>query len=189
MPSRRLYWDACVALHYIEGTPEWLPVLERLLGNSADASNELELITSTFSVVEVAFTEAEKRQLEHAQESEDRITKFWQSRAISLVDAHELIAIDARAIVRDSLFNQWLIKPKDAIHLATAKRLGVVAFHTMDKRLLACDGKFPFTICVPDLLWSTSASAVEQLRFPSEAAASGPPSESQQIGAPRSADP
>jgi hypothetical protein len=28
---KRIYWDSCVFLLYIEGTPEWMPILDSLL--------------------------------------------------------------------------------------------------------------------------------------------------------------
>jgi len=84
MPSeeRRIYWDSCVILHYIEGTPEWLPTLERLLANSADPDSSVELITSTLAIAEVAYTEAEKQQLNWSAEAAMAIERFWSSRAI-----------------------------------------------------------------------------------------------------------
>ena len=157
--NRRLvYWDSCIPVHYIEGTPEWLPILDNLLANSADQASELQLITSTFTITEVAFTEAEKVHLKEFPQAREAIESFWRSRAITLVELHELIAMEARDIVRRSMMERWKIKPNDAVHLATAQHLEVNAFHTLDKALLACDDRFPFRITAPDLFWSTKTS-------------------------------
>lgn len=129
-----------------------LQVLEDLLSNSADAGNPIEIVTSAFTITEVAYLEAEKAQLAASDSAWEAIRDFWDERVILPVELHERIAMDAREIVRESKFGQWTVKPKDAVHLATAQRLGCRAFHTYDKGLLACDGRFPFPITVPDLL-------------------------------------
>lgn len=35
-PKPRIYWDACVVLHYIEGSPRWLPALDALLEQASE---------------------------------------------------------------------------------------------------------------------------------------------------------
>lgn len=54
-----IYWDSCVFLHYIDGTPEWLPILDALL-DEASATDELIIVTSTVSISEVAFAQVER---------------------------------------------------------------------------------------------------------------------------------
>lgn len=57
--SRRIYWDANVFLNYIENHPDRIATLDALL---ADASGEIgiEIWTSTFTIAEVAYAQAER---------------------------------------------------------------------------------------------------------------------------------
>lgn len=54
-----IYWDACVFLHYIEGTPKWMPILDSLI-DDANKTGAIGIVTSTLSIVEVAFAKEEK---------------------------------------------------------------------------------------------------------------------------------
>ncbi len=54
---------------------------------------------------------------------------------VTLVEFHELIGRQARALMREAIKDGWNLKPMDAIHLATAMNEGVPAFHTYDKPL------------------------------------------------------
>jgi predicted nucleic acid-binding protein len=51
------------------------------------------------------------------------------------VEFYPLVAHEARALIRQALPKGWSIKPADAIHLATARRVGATAFHTCDEGL------------------------------------------------------
>ncbi len=158
--NRRIYWDACVVLSYFEeGYEERKAILDTLLDNSADQGSTVQIVSSVWSVVEVAYITSEKDSMTPSPEAEEAIRDFWDERVIRLSEIHQLLAEDARKIVRDSVFGKWGIKPKDAIHLATAQRLGVATFHTYDQRLLDCNGKFSFTITVPDLLYADKVRA------------------------------
>lgn len=57
---RRVYWDACVFLSYINGVANRLPTIEELLRLAR--ADEFELLTSSLSHAEVAFAEIEKAQ-------------------------------------------------------------------------------------------------------------------------------
>ena len=58
-PTRN-YWDSCAFLSYINGVSDRLPTLDALLEESADPDNEREIVTSTFTIAEVAFVLHEK---------------------------------------------------------------------------------------------------------------------------------
>ncbi len=51
---------------------------------------------------------------------------------IGVVEFYELIAEDARDLIRVGLAEKWGLKPMDAIHLATARRMNANRFHTYD---------------------------------------------------------
>src|SRR5262245_60902861 len=118
---KRIYWDACVFLDYIEGAPEWMPILEALL-EQASETEELMIYTSTVSITEVAFAKAEKdgRALDPTIEAE--IDALWNDRsAVKLVEFNEIIARGARRLLRHAVEQGRQLKPLDAIHLAKAK--------------------------------------------------------------------
>ena len=48
---KRIYWDSCIFRHYIEGTPEWMPILDALLAE-AGQTNELVIYPSTAGLAE-----------------------------------------------------------------------------------------------------------------------------------------
>jgi len=54
---RRIYWDSCVLLSYVNGDDDRKDLLEQLF-EEAEAE-AIEILTSTLSVVEVAYGKAE----------------------------------------------------------------------------------------------------------------------------------
>ena len=95
-----VYWDACVFLHYIEGTPEWMPILDSLL-EEASETKRLVIYTSSVSITEVAFAKAEKDGQALDPSIEAEIEALWTDRsAVRLVEFSEIIARDARALLR-----------------------------------------------------------------------------------------
>ena len=59
---------------------------------------------------------------------------MWADRrAIKLVEFHQLLQTEARNLIRFAITKDWSLKPADAIHLATAKRLNVTEIHTYEK--------------------------------------------------------
>ena len=62
-PIQLIYWDSCALLSYINGIQDRLPHLEALLQNSGRTnakSNPFQLVTSTTTIVEVAFGKVEQ---------------------------------------------------------------------------------------------------------------------------------
>jgi hypothetical protein len=89
-----------------------------------------------FTAVEVAFAKIEQdgKALEH--DIEQKIDALWAPGSpVKLVEFHFGIAIEARAIIRAGLAAGWKLKPKDAIHLATARMSSCKEFHTYDAGL------------------------------------------------------
>ena len=116
-----------------------MPVLESLLEESARGI--IKLYTSEISRVEVAFaaSEQKRRVLDPAMEA--RIDSLWDDQdAITMVEYHSGIAVEARNLMRDAITRDWSLKPLDAIHLATTQWLSkagyaIAEFHTYDTRL------------------------------------------------------
>jgi len=134
--DKSLYWDACVFLSAINANADRLPVIEALL-DDCDAGN-VKIFTSFLSVTEVAFAESEKSSSLLDEAIEEKINKLWQPPSpINLIEVDPFIIWDAKLLIREAIKRGWALKPADAIHLATAKRVGVDSFHTYDIDKLA----------------------------------------------------
>lgn len=132
---RGIYWDSCVFIHYIEGTKEWMSILDALL-DEASQGNRLVILTSTVSITEVAYAKSEKPGNVLDPNIEAAIDNLWNDlSAVQLVELSQIIARDARSLVRQSVEIARSLKPLDAIHLATARIMNVSDFHTMDGSL------------------------------------------------------
>lgn len=131
MPSsekKLVYWDACVPLSYINGYAGRLSHIEGILQDG-----DIQLITSVFSIVEVAFALREQQKKKLDPETEEKITKLWQvGSPILLVEFYELLAVKARNLMRAAVEKGFSLKPGDALHLATADHLKVTEFQTYD---------------------------------------------------------
>jgi predicted nucleic acid-binding protein len=146
---QRVYWDACVLLSYINGIAGRVEVIDELLNRAR--AREFELLTSSLSHAEVAFAEIEKEQGKLDPEIENQIDDLWRPGSpVTTVEFHDLIGLEARALMRQGIAQGWgSLRPADAMHLATAKRMEVSELHTYDHRLLKWDGHVPFPIREP----------------------------------------
>lgn len=127
-----IYWDSCVFLHYIEGVAEWMPILDSLLEEASETKG-LVIVTSTLSITEVAFAKSEKDGKVLEPEIEAAIEALWNDRsAVKLVEYSEIVAREARTLLRRAIESGRRLKPMDAIHLASALNRGVDEFHTTD---------------------------------------------------------
>lgn len=131
-----VYWDACVVQSFLEKWPGRWEVLLSLLRASHDPSQPLRLVTSAWTIAEVAYFGALERK-HQLREAHSAIQDFWESDAVQILEFHEVVAQKARDIVRESHFGGWTIKPKDAVHLSSALIRGAREFHTYDKQLAA----------------------------------------------------
>lgn len=130
MPDR-FYWDACVFLSYINGVSDRLPVLDDFLSRARKA--EFEIVTSTWSITEVAFAETERDNSALDPAIEAQIDRLWADRrAIKLIEVHEIIQRKARGLMREAIARGWSLKPGDATHLASAINTGAKRFLTYD---------------------------------------------------------
>ena len=146
---RSIYWDACIFLDYIEGAPQWMPILDSLL-DRASTVGDIVFVTSTLSIVEVAFARSERegRMLDDAVVA--AVDALWADRsAVQLVEFNQRIAREARRLLRQSLEMSRGLKPMDAIRLATASLMLVADCHTTDDRLQTWSDDLGFPIRNP----------------------------------------
>ncbi len=128
-PPPLVYWDACVLLAYVNGEPERTSNIRALLIEAE--RGEWEVVTSVYTITEVAFAAAEKDRRVLDPESEAKIDNLWRPPSpVKLAEFHIGLAESARQLLRTALERSWRLKPGDAIHLATAKELQVKALCT-----------------------------------------------------------
>ena len=147
MPDpRRLYWDANVPLSYLNNVPDRVPTIEELLKQAR--AEEIEILTSSISRVEVAFVQSEKDDGTLDSEAEEAIEAFWSPGSpVKTVEFYDLIGDNAKALIRQGIDQGWgNLKPIDAIHLATAQRMKVSEMHSYDERLKKWSGHLGFPI-------------------------------------------
>ena len=160
---RRIYWDSCVWLAYINETPKDKEVLDILLRDSAMRSGNIHLVTSVIAQTEVAFGVTEQNNQALDDDVEQKIDSLWKdSSAVTLVEFYPAIALQARGLIRMNVEKGWSLKPFDAIHLATAQRLEVSEFHTTDTKLHRYSGELGFEITAP---YVHGPSSQQQGRF------------------------
>lgn len=146
----RIYWDSCVLLSFIEGDASRLPEIEALF-SEAD-KKEIELTTSTFSVAEVAFAKAERDAAALDATIEEAVDALWRRGGpILLIDFDIVVATAARDLMRQAIVSNppRSLKGKDAVHLASAVRVGAKELHTYDTGLLKLAGLASVEICAP----------------------------------------
>ena len=147
---KRVYWDANVWQSYINGEADRLPVIDEILNESAKENGDLRLVTSELSKVEVAFATWEQLAGKLDDATEKAIDSLWSDRsALDVSEYHWLIGEEARALIRFAITKGWSLKPLDAMHLATAKWLGVNEFHTYDEKLYKFAEYLGFPVCAP----------------------------------------
>ena len=115
----RVYLDSNVLIAYVADEEGRAGVVQSVL---EDARQEkIDLITSVLSITEVAYISTDQAG-DDPVGSQDAIDQLWvPASPISVVDVSARVALEARAIVRQSKGpGTRVVKPADAIHLASA---------------------------------------------------------------------
>lgn len=127
----KVYWDSCVFIDYIDQqqNPERIPDI--LAVWEAARVGDVTIYTSMVSIVEVAYFVEEKANGMQPKTEAD-LDALWFGSAVIMSDLGPLVATEARRLVRRSIGESYKLPPMDAIHLATAVRVGASVFHTYD---------------------------------------------------------
>lgn len=152
-PKRFIYWDSSVFVSYLEKDPGRYKIIDAAW-HEISSGQEAQIIVSTEAIVEVAFVELEKTSRVNDPNIEASIDAIWKDPSVQLIEFHPDIALLARTLMRDGLTKGLSLKPKDAIHLATAhwidkNVLPVGEFFTYDKKLEKYEVQIGIPICEP----------------------------------------
>lgn len=126
------YWDSDVLIHAIQRTPEHIAEIEPLI-NEAESGN-LQILLSTFSLMEVYKDLDGENAM--SKDDDELIVSFFENPFFIFKDLTYPIALSARQISRE-----FGVKPKDAVHVATALYYKIPIFFSYDERLLNKTGK------------------------------------------------
>ncbi len=139
------YWDSATFLAWLKRETG---KFEKCRGVIRCAEKgEIRIVTSVVTITEVLYLKGhEKMNRERSRE----ISQFFENPYIEIQNLDRFLAERARELVWDFT----ALRPKDAIHVATAEMLGVDALDTFDEYLLKLDGKIgnpPLRITIPDI--------------------------------------
>ena len=147
---RYIYWDANCFTYYINESSEHIDTLQGILSEVEKSNGELKIVTSTLSISEVAFTEQERRNQALGDTELDRSDRIFQDyNVVLLVDLNQLIAQQARQVMRVGLENNLKKDPRDCIHLATAKFMRAIEVQTYERSLWGFSNFLGITVCQP----------------------------------------
>jgi predicted nucleic acid-binding protein len=154
-PTKRVFWDACVWIALIQrekmislptGGTEDRETMCRMVIEAAKKGS-LEILTSTFCLVEVCKASTSKKT------TSDKLAEFFENDYILITNLDRMVAERGREL----MIAYGSLKPPDAVHIATAAvSPGVEEMHTFDDRLLKLDGLIDkadgtkLKICKPD---------------------------------------
>jgi len=151
-----IYWDSNVFLHYFEATPQYIVTLDGIIEQLRHTQGKL--LTSTIARVEVAFVQDERTQKKLDPAIEQKMDAMWADYSlIEFVELNDLIAKNARTLMRQAILRKNSLRPFDAIHLASADWAKAVEIHTYEPKwlkfgngaLINCPIKEPYVAAPP----------------------------------------
>lgn len=125
MPEK-IYWDSNVFLAFLQNE-EGREAACRARLKSAELG-EILIVTSALTIAEVIWLKGEPRLTEDKAET---LNNFFQKSSIRSVNLDRKIAQDAQRLVWESK-----IRPKDSVHVATARHYGCSILETFDNDLI-----------------------------------------------------
>jgi predicted nucleic acid-binding protein len=154
MSGRSRYWDACAFLGLLRAESDKLEECRKVIAEAQ--SGNLVIVTSTLTLAEVLWLKGKDPIPEADRE---KVRKFFRHAWIVMRELDRATAEQAQEVVW-----QHGVKPKDAVHVATALRSGVEQLDTFDGPLITLSGKVgnpPLTIGRPNVEGMLFAPEVE----------------------------
>lgn len=131
MALDRRYWDSDAFIGYLKAESDKVSDCESVLEAAED--RRLIIVTSALTLAEVLYI---KGRGQIPKEDRDKVASFFKQPYISVQNVTRRISELARELYWDHN-----IKPKDAIHVATAVTLKIPVLNTFDIDLLGANGK------------------------------------------------
>jgi predicted nucleic acid-binding protein len=131
MALDRRYWDADAFLGHFNGEPDKMAACESVL--QAAEAGRLLIVTSALTIAEVLYVKGHKAM---PPEKRQKVAAFFKQPYISVQNVTRKIAELARDLYWDAN-----VRPKDAVHVATALIYRLPELNTFDKHLLGLNGK------------------------------------------------
>jgi predicted nucleic acid-binding protein len=143
---KTVYWDACVFHALFSEEKERVDVCRKII--EAAKRGELKIYTSAITSVEVVWIKNLDRL---SPKHEEKIQKFFEHIFIKILTCDRGMAAEARRL----LWHYPKLKPKDAIHVASALSQAVDVMYSYDdddlvKPLSGKIGNPPMRICHPE---------------------------------------
>lgn len=126
----RHYWDSVSCISFLRGDPDRIDACRKSL--EAAEMGAIEIVLSSLTIAEVLHLKGEPPL---PPEHRATIRNFFRRQMFTVVTVDRLIAEHAQ-----DLFYDHGIKPKDAIHVASALRAGAGFLDTFDRGLIAKSG-------------------------------------------------
>lgn len=131
MTIERRYWDSACFIAVMNGEPGRVETCASVLRSAA--MRRLEIVTCAFTITEVLYPKGGNPL---SRELRDRVKRFFRSPGIVLVNVDRMLAEAAQEYYWDHN-----VRPKDAIHIASAVLAGVPVFETYDSGLIRFSGQ------------------------------------------------
>jgi len=149
---KTVYWDSCVFHALFSEEKGRVDVCRKVI--AAAERGELQIYTSAITSVEVVWIKNLDRM---SPDHEEKIQKFFEHKFIRIITCDRGISAEARRL----LWQYPKLKPKDAIHVASAISQTVDVMHTYDdddlvKPLSEKIGNPPMRICHPEYVGQTA---------------------------------
>ena len=138
------YWDSNAFLGWLAEEPDKLEYCRSVI--RAAEAGKVGILTSALTIAEVLWIRGQNR---IPADSATKVEAFFKHQWIVVRELDRFIAEDARALVWNHN-----VKPKDAVHLATALKrdVSIRQFDTFDEPLIRLTGRLgepPLTIGKP----------------------------------------
>lgn len=133
MPSgrkARRYWDSATCIGWLADEPDKVALRRSVL--DAAERGEVEIVVSALTLAEVLFVRGGER---IPVQKRDKIRDFFRREYVLVVDVTRRVA----ELAQDVVWERG-VKPKDAVHVATALIAGAQFFDTFDDGLRRLSG-------------------------------------------------